>query len=413
MAMIVDHLVYTNVLYACTISIMDILISGAGVAGPALALWLHRLGHRTTVVERAPVLRTGGYAVDFRGHVHLDVLTRMGMLDEIRRRQTNTGALGCVDGDGRVVATMPSDIFSGDVEIRRGDLAEVLFEATRAHTEYRFGTTITSLTQHDDGVDVTFSGGAPERYDLVVGADGLHSQVRALAFGPSARYLSDLGLLVAVYDVPNFLDLRRTGRLYSTPGRTAAVFSSGEDGAIASFTFAGGSDEAVRDVAAQQALLRERFAGQGWHCDRLLAEMPHATDFYFDSTAQVRMDRWHTGRVVLLGDAGYAAGPGGNGTGTAVVGAYVLAGELARAGGDHRTAFPRYESMLRDYVARGQKQALGSTAFLAPATWRRIRQRNRFFRLAPYLPVKGLIKRAADRTATAVTLPGYPMPVAV
>ena len=162
-----------------------------------------------------------------------------------------------------------------------------------------------------------------------------------------------------------------------------------------------------RDTAGQQQLVATHFAGLGWQVPRLLAEMTTAGDFYFDTTSQIRMDTWSNGRVALIGDAGYAAGPGGNGTGNAVVAACVLAGELAAADGDHRAAFGRYERRLRQYIAGGQKQAAGSHAMLAPATWKKIRQRDRFFKVLPYLPVKGLISHAATRTATAITVPDY------
>jgi len=163
--------------------------------------------------------------------------------------------------------------------------------------------------------------------------------------------------------------------------------------------------EVRRDGLYEQGVMS---AGVGWQVPALLGQMAAADDFYFDSVSQVRLDRWSAGRVALIGDAGYAAGPGGNGTGTAVVAAYVLAGELAAADGDHRVAYDRYERLLRPYVARGQKQARGGRDFLAPATAKKIRQRDRFFRMLPYLPAKGLIRYLSTRTAAAITLPGYP-----
>ncbi len=193
---------------------MDILISGASVAGPALAYWLNRHGHTTSIVERAPHLRGGGYAVDFRGHVHLGVLEKMGILDAIRARQTHMGDLAYVDERGRRTATMPSAVFSGDVEILRGDLATVLYDATRDRTEYVFGDHITAL----DGGDVTFASGRQGRFDLVIGADGVHSGVRRLAFGEEHRFLRDLGMYVAIYPVPAPYALAGTGELYSLPG---------------------------------------------------------------------------------------------------------------------------------------------------------------------------------------------------
>jgi len=390
-----------------------ILISGASVAGPALAWWLARHGFRPTVVERAPQLRGGGYAVDFRGAAHLSVLAKMGILDRIKERQTHLSATTYVDEEGRPVASMPAGIFAGEVEILRGDLGRILYEATRDGTEYLFGDSITGLHQDESGVHVTFRRGAPRTFDLVIGADGLHSNVRGLAFGGHRDPVEDLGLYVSIFSVPDRYGLDHEGLLYSVPGRTAAIFSApGTDEAVAQFFFTAPDGEPVdydyHDTARQQKILARAFEGVGWHVPDLLGQMPAAADFYFDSVSQVRLDRWSSGRVALIGDAGYAAGPGGNGTGTAVVAAYVLAGELAAARGDHRVAFARYEDQLRRYVARGQKQARGGRDFLAPATAKKIRRRDRFFRMLPYLPVKGLIRYLSTRTATAIRLPEYP-----
>ena len=388
----------------------DILISGASVAGPALAWWLARRGFRPVIVERSGQLRGGGYAVDFRGEVHLSVLRQMGLLEQIQARQTHLRSLSCVDEQGRPTARVPPEFFAGDVEILRGDLAGVFYQATRNDTEYIFGDSVTSLEQDDGGVHVTFAGAAPRTFGLVVGADGVHSGIRRLAFGPDERFSRGLGLYTSIFTVPNFADLDRAGLLYSEPGRTAGLFAAGDPArAIAQLYFTAPDLRYDWRGGAQQEqdIITGQFGGLGWQVPRLLAEMPAATDFYFDTASQIRMDSWSNGRVALIGDAGYAAGPGGNGTGTAVVAAYVLAGELAAAGGDHRSAFARYEQRLRGYVAGGQKQAAGSQAFLAPATWKKIRQRNRFYRLLPYLPVSALISRAATKTATAITLPSY------
>ena len=388
----------------------DILISGASVAGPALAWWLARRGFRPVVVERSGQLRGGGYAVDFRGEVHLNMLRQMGLLEQIQARQTHLSSLSCVDEQGRPTARVPPEFFAGDVEILRGDLAAVFYQATRNDTEYIFGDTVTSLEQDDGGVHVTFARSAPRTFGLVVGADGVHSGIRRLAFGPDERFSRGLGLYTSIFTVPNFADLDRAGLLYSVPGRTAGLFAAGDPArAIAQLYFTAPDLRYDWRGGAQQEqdIVTGRFGGLGWQVPRLLAEMPAAADFYFDTASQIRMDSWSNGRVAVIGDAGYAAGPGGNGTGTAVVAAYVLAGELAAASGDHQSAFARYEQRLRGYVAGGQKQASGSQSFLAPATWKKIRQRNRFYRLLPYLPVSALISRAATKTATAITLPSY------
>jgi len=389
--------------------IKSILISGASVAGPALAWWLARYGFRPTVVERAPQLRGGGYAVDFRGQVHLSVLERMGLLDQIRDRQTRLTATTYVDADNRPVATMPAGIFTGDVEILRGDLGQILYEATRDRAEYLFGDSITGLTEHADGVHVTFAHAAARDFDLVIGADGLHSSVRRLAFAGQPDPVRDLGLFVSIFSVTDPCGLDHEGLLYSVPGRTASVFSARQPGqAVAQFFFAGpGPGCDYSDAAKQQKILADAFSGVGWHVPGLLSQLPAASDFYFDSVSQVHLDRWSAGRVALIGDAGYAAGPGGNGTGTAVVAAYVLAGELATAGGDYQVAFGRYEQRLRRYVARGQKQARGGGDFLAPATAKKIRQHDRAFRMLARLPSGPLIRYMSTRTATAIKLPDY------
>jgi 2-polyprenyl-6-methoxyphenol hydroxylase-like FAD-dependent oxidoreductase len=389
-----------------------ILISGASVAGPALGYWLARHGFRPTVVEHAPHLRGGGYAVDFRGAAHLTVLEKMGILDQIREQQTHLATTTYVNQDGRPVAQMPAAIFAGDVEILRGDLGRILYEATTDGTEYLFGDSITSLRQDSDGVRVTFAHAAPRTFDLVIGADGLHSNVRRLAFADNPDSVRDLGLYVSIFSVADSFDLDHSGLLYSVPGRTAAVFSARHAGqAVAQFFFTAPDQASIsydyHDTGQQQKIVASAFEGVGWHVPRLLEQMPEAADFYFDSVSQVHLDRWSTGRVALIGDAGYAAGPGGNGTGTAVIAAYLLAGELAAADGDYRVAFTRYEQLLRPYVARGQKQARGGAAFLAPATAKKISQRDRFFRMLAYLPAKGFIRYMSTRTATTIRLPDY------
>ena len=386
----------------------DILISGASVAGPALAYWLSRYGSHPTVVERAPQLRGGGYAVDFRGAAHLSVLAKMGILDAVKARQTHLSATTIVDQQGRPVAQMPAHVFAGDVEILRGDLAEILYEATRGTTEYVFGDSITRLEGRPEGVRAWFSRAQPRTFSMVIGADGLHSNVRRLAFGEHDRFLEDLGLCVSIFSMPDSAGLDHAGLLCNVPGRTAGVFSTGDNQAIAQLYFAApGVGYGHRDVAQQRQIVAEAFAGMGWRVPQLLAAMQQAPDFYFDTVSQVHLDSWSAGRVALVGDAACAAGPGGNGTGNAVVAAYVLAGELAAAGGDHQTAFGRYQELLRPYVAKGQKQARGGRDFLAPPTQKKIAQLYRFYKMLPYLPVKHLMKYLTTRTAAGIKLPSY------
>ncbi|MFF2194126.1 FAD-dependent monooxygenase [Streptomyces sp. NPDC058157] len=387
-----------------------VLISGASVAGPALAFWLHRHGFVPTVVERAPALREGGYAVDFRGEAHLTVLRRMGILDELRAARTGTGSMSYVDSAGRPRAKLPADLFAGDLEVLRGDLARILHDATKEHTEYVFGDSVTSLTEDADGVHVTFERGAPRRFDLVVGADGLHSHTRGLVFGPEERFVRHLGVHCAVFTTANHLGLDRTGHAYRTAGRLVAVYSArGNTEAKAVFYFASPRLDLDRhDVAGQQELLTERFAGNGWQSDHLLEQMRHAPDFHFDSVGQVCMDGWSRGRVVLLGDAAYSPSSlSGMGSGLALVGAYVLAGELAAARGDHRTAFTRYEREMRGYAEGCRKMGDGVAKLMVPGSRLLAGLLNRYYKVMPYLPGKEMAAKIARRAAENITLRDY------
>lgn len=390
---------------------LSVLISGASVAGPALALNLVRYGARVTVVEKAPELRGGGFAVDFRGHVHRTVLTSMGIWDEIHARRTRMGRQIVVAADGSPKVDLPSEMMSGDVEIFRGALSRIMYERTRDRVEYVFGDSIAALGETARGVDVTFEKGPARRFDLVIGADGLHSRTRSLVFGDESRHLRFLGHYVAGFDVPNHLGLDRTGRLHSEPGRAIVLGNYDGDpdraGALLVFRSAPLSYDR-RDVSAQKRILAERFAGMGWEGPRVLEALEAADDLYFDAIAQIHVDRLTEGRVALLGDAGYGATMGGMGTGAAVVGAYVLAGELALAGGDHRTAFAAYESRIRGFAKGCQKISGNAGPFFAPATERRIRNRDRTYRLLASRPLAGFFKRMTERAATDIRLPEYP-----
>ena len=389
----------------------SVLISGGGIAGASLAYWLGVSGYAVTVVERAPGLRTSGAApVDFRGD-QLALLERMGVLGDIQACQTGMGDQTVIDASGRRLSTFPSVLFSGDVEIERGDLARILYDRSASAAEYIFGDHITGMTQDADGVDVTFAHGAPRRFDLVVGADGLHSAVRRLAFGEESQFRHDLGLAIAGFDVPNTFGLDHGGLIYNEPGRLVMV-TSGRDRTRASvgLMFAVSlPDYDWRDTDGQKRIVAEHFAGVGWRAPALLAALRDAPDLYFDTVGQIRLGHWSAGRLVLLGDAAWCTGPGGNGTGHAMLGAYTLAGELALACGDYAAAFRRYEQIMRPPVAKSQKNAAGAGRFLTPATERKIRNRNRTFRILSSRPMTGLFGWLAKRTANTGALRDYPL----
>jgi 2-polyprenyl-6-methoxyphenol hydroxylase-like FAD-dependent oxidoreductase len=376
---------------------LTVLISGASIAGPALALWLTRYGCTVTVVERAPAVRPGGQAVDFKGATHRTVLARMGILDEVVARQTGGTDQTIVDAHGRPQAVIPGEFTGGEIEIRRGELAEIL--AAHTDCEYLFGDTVTALTETPDGVDVTFAHAEPRRFDLVVGADGIHSNVRRLAFGPERDYVQFLGHYYALAELGEEV---ADGEpvMYNEPGRMAAV---GGPKASAFFVFASPELDYDRtDTDRQRQLLTDAYQGAGWRVPELIARIPRAREFYLDSLARVTIDHYSRGRVVLLGDAAYGNTLGGFGTGLAIVGAYVLAGELLAAGGDHRVAFARYEEQFRGYAKISQRGSAGP--FLAPPSPLRIRLRDWTFKSRFLL---GLMLRATDKFATDIELKDY------
>ncbi|MEW9553000.1 FAD-dependent monooxygenase [Nonomuraea sp. NPDC050783] len=388
---------------------LNVLISGGGIAGPALAHWLVRRGDRVTLVERAPSLRPGGQAVDFRGGPQLEVLERMGIRRAVEEHQTHMGDITIVDERGRRRSRLPSAIFSGDVEILRGALSRILHDASGG-AEYVFDDSITSLAETPGGVEVTFEKAPPRRFDLVVGADGIHSKVRELAFGGDGAELRHLGLYQAAFRVPGTYGLDRAGVMHSAPGRCATIMrTNGETRASLDFAAPPLAYD-HRDRDRQRELVAAAFDGLGWEIPSLLEAMWTAEDFYFAPAAQVVLPAYSAGRVVLLGDAGYAPGPGGMGTGLALIGAYVLAGELAAAAGDHRTAFARYEQELRPYVETCQKQARGADKFLVPQKRRQIWWRDQAMRMLPYLPYRNLVRKMATRAASAITLKDHPAP---
>ncbi len=339
-----------------------VLVSGASIAGPALAHWLCRRGAEVTVVEQAPGLRPGGQAVDARG-VAKEVIRRMGLDAEVRAVCTQTAGAYTVDADGKVLETFRADDNDGDgyiseIEVLRGDLSQVLYDDTRDRVDYLFADRIAELTQDADGVDVTFAGGDRRRFDLVIGADGLHSALREMVFGPREQFLRHLGLVLAFYSVPNVFGLDRWLIDYQDGGRSAGLRPIHDaTRAIAMFSFPSPAfDIDHRDVEAQKRLVREQMAGFGWETQRILAHLDDTPDFYLDQVAQVVMDRWHVGRVGLLGDAAFSASPmSGAGTGLALVGAYLLAGELAAAGWDPEAGFAGYEEKMHSYVEANQE----------------------------------------------------------
>ncbi|WP_102416914.1 FAD-binding protein [Mycobacterium sp. 4858] len=344
----------------------DVLISGASVAGATTAYWLGRHGYSVTVVERHPGPRPGGQAIDVRGPA-LDVLERMGLLAAAQKRKTQIRGASVVDSDGnelsRDTESTPTGgpVDSPDVELLRDDLVELLYGASQWTAEYIFDDTITGLDDDGTAVHVTFERAAARSFDLVIGADGLHSNVRRLVFGPEEQFIERLGTHAAIFTVPNFLDLDYWQTWHYGDASMAGVYSARNN--TEARAMLGFMDAELRidyrDTQAQFAELERRMAGDGWVRPQLLEYMRSAPDFYFDEMSQIKMDRWSKGRVALVGDAAYCCSPlSGQGTSVALLGAYILAGELAAATHDgtvdYELGFANYHKEFNDYVKRNQ-----------------------------------------------------------
>ncbi|MFJ8434136.1 FAD-dependent monooxygenase [Kitasatospora sp. NPDC094019] len=344
----------------------NVLVSGGGIAGTAVAHWLARRGFAPTVVELAPAPRSGGQAVDIRG-VALDVIERTGVTEPVHAARTRMRGMSVLDADGTELHRSEEATYSsgrldnGDVELLRGDLMEILHDRTPAGVEFVHGDSVTSLYEDTRGVHVTFAHGQPRTFDLVVGADGLHSRVRRLAFGPEVEFLHPLGTHVAIFAADNFLGLE-DWQLWQRDGDAGYGIYPVRGNTELRIVFGWGSDApAERDPEAARTIVAERMAALSWETPRLLDALHRSTDFYADVMAQIHLDSWSVGRTVLLGDAGYCASPlSGQGTSLALVGAYVLAQELERAreaGADHRAALGSYERRMRPFVTLNQALA--------------------------------------------------------
>jgi 2-polyprenyl-6-methoxyphenol hydroxylase-like FAD-dependent oxidoreductase len=346
-----------------------VLISGAGVAGPTLAYWLARAGFRPTVVERSEGQRSSGNPVDVRGEA-MDVADRMGVLPRLRAAATSVSGMALVSASGRRVGLIAVGKPDGsELEVPRADLAAVMGDAARERAEFMFGDSITALHQDDAGVDVTFATGAPRRFDLVVGADGLHSGVRRLLFGPASGYVRHLGMYVATVPLGYSAADPSTVLMYNLPGRSVSVHPVNGN-AMAAFIFRSPAIPGLdnRDVAACKQVVLDAYRGGGWELPRLLDRVGAADDLYFDSVSRVRLPAWSQGRIALLGDAASCMSLFGNGSSLAITGAATLARNLSAIPDDHEAGFRAYEAEHRVRVRPAQRGRLIAGALLVPST---------------------------------------------
>ncbi|MFE3317638.1 FAD-dependent monooxygenase [Nocardia sp. NPDC059195] len=398
---------------------LHVLVSGGGIAGNAVALQLLRNGIRTTVVERAAVPRPGGQAVDLRGPSK-EAAERMGLMAGIAEYQLDERGMSYIDGDGKIYARMAMADFDGqgavaEIEITRGDLNQVLLDAVaiadNGQLDYRYGEWIDNVVQDDTGVDVTFASGVTERFDLVIGADGVHSATRRLVFGPEEKFSTNLGGYGAFFTMPKPADVEPGWfSMRLVPGAMLGIRPDGDPStAKAIITMRTEVDPALRrDVDAQRALIRKTIGDAGWHAPAVLDAMDSTADFYFDEVARVDVPELSIGRVTLIGDAGYCGSPlSGMGTAMAIVGAYVLASEIAATPNDLAGAQQRYQDKISPFLDKAKEIPGGGMAMMIPKSPLLTRLAKANVRLMMSRPMRPLTKKIFFGHTEEFALPTY------
>ncbi|KAB2331579.1 FAD-dependent oxidoreductase [Cytobacillus depressus] len=394
---------------------MRVLISGASIAGPALAYWLRRHGFDVTVIERAPSLRPGGYGVDIRGAA-IKVLRRMGILDQVRAADTRMTGVYFVNSKGKIEGQISEASIANqqglDIEIMRDDLSNILYDLTKDTVQYIWGDSITSIHETEASTEVQFIHGKPQTFDLVIGADGLHSNVRTLIFGDDAQFKRTLGCYISIFTLGNYLNLDHQQLLYSMPGKTVGMYSAYDNTEAKGMLLF--QSEALKydryDTESQKKLVENAFVGcTDWETSHLLKSLKEATDFYFDEVCQIHMPTWSKGRITLVGDAGYGPSPlSGQGSSLALVGAYVLAGELKAAHGDYARAFVAYEQEMRKFVEKNQKIGLMAAGSMIEKSNFKIFLRNLMLRIPTLMVVQfKMISKMIAKAANGIELKNY------
>ncbi len=387
-----------------------VLISGAGVAGPTLAWWLNRFGFEPSIVEIAPEFRSGGYMIDFWGKGY-DLAERMGLMPRIDSAGYRVQDVRFVGSDGNraggfSVAPFYRATDGRFISVPRGELARIIWDSLPENVDTRFGDEIAAIEEEGDYLRVAFAKAPPERFDFVVGADGLHSRVRELVFGPEERFERFLGYGFAVCTVAGYEPRTPdTYQMYGVPGRELARFAMRNDRSMILFLWSDDTIDLPETDAARRAMLAERFADIGWEARPMLEALDRSTDLYVDRVSQIHLPKWSKGRIALTGDAAWAPSfLAGEGTGLGIIGAYVLAGELARSGGEPG-AFAAYEKRLRDFIDSKQKMAGRYGGAFVPKTRFGVAFRNLVASSFNFSPIAKLVIAAGLRDD--IDLPDY------
>ncbi len=354
------------------------LISGSSITGPTLAYWLQRAGYTPTLLERGPTQRPGGQAIDLRGPA-IDVVDRMGLIEAVRARKTQMTGMSAFDADGtelwrsETMTYSAGSLLGDDIEILRDELAAILLGAASLGTECIYSDSVTGLTEDEAGVLVHFEKAPQRRFDLVFGADGIHSNIRNIVFGSEDQFIRSLDVGLSVHTAPNILGVDQWQMTHEIDGRNIIVYTVRDNSELRiCFTFpATIAEENPGNPQAQMALVAREAGRLGWEVPRLIETMWTAPDFYFGVMAQIDMPHWTRGRIALVGDAGYCPSPfTGQGSSLSIIGAYVIAQELGLHPDDHEAAFASYEARMRPFVEQNQAIApvARDTDFSDPAS---------------------------------------------
>jgi 2-polyprenyl-6-methoxyphenol hydroxylase-like FAD-dependent oxidoreductase len=366
----------------------NILISGAGIAGTTLAFWLKKFGFNPTIIEIAPKLREGGYAIDFMGAGY-DVAEKMGIIPLLEKADINVSKVGFVDTNNNEKGSMNYAKIKKLMNNRaftllRSDLAKVIYENLNNEVEIIFGDAIEKVEQTKENIIVTFRSGKSRSFDLLVGADGLHSVVRNLTFGSEEQFEKYYGYYTSSFTLENYSPKNRAFLMCNVPGKQAAVYAYSDKKTATFFVFA--SPDKLKydhhDVNKQKQILKDEFMNMGWRCPEILSRIDSSPDFYFDSISQIKMDNWSKGRVTLVGDACDCPSLlSGKGSTLAMTGAYILAGELKHANGNYEIAFKNYEDLFKPFISKKQRSAQGFAKSFVPKSNFGIWVRNQALKL--------------------------------